>query len=167
MPLIRLFLDVALFNKGPQDVPASLFLFGVVLAANLTVGVGLALLDIDLLEGIGQSLAGMAMLGGFLWGSLYFGGKSSRYLQTATAAFGCDTLVSAVALPFLFWSRLTGEGRGVVELVILLLLLWQVAVIGHVLRHALSSSYAAGFALAFIYTVGSVRLMMELFPAAG
>ena len=167
MPLIRLFLDIALFSKGPQDAPGSRFLLGLALAADLAVGLGLALLDLGFADGIAQSAASMALLAGFLWITLYLNRRASRFTQTAIAAFGCDALISAAAFPFLVWSRFTVEGRGMAELLILLLLVWQVSVVGHILRHALSTSFMAGFGFAVIYTLGSIRLMMALFPGAG
>ncbi len=167
MPLIRLFLEIALFNKGPRDVPASTFLLGLAVAANLAVGIGLSALETDWVEGVGQSVVGIMMLAGFLGIALYLNRKMSRFLQTAAAVFGCDTLISAVALPLLAWSRLAGEGQGVAEVLILLLLLWQVSVVGHILRHALSVSFMAGFGLAFVYTMASVRIMMAVFPGTG
>jgi hypothetical protein len=166
MPLIRLFLDIALFNKGPRDVPASKALLAFVIAANLGVGLALSLLETAWLDSFIQSVVGILMLAGFLWIALYFSGKLSRLLQTATAAFGCDTLISAIAVPFLLWSRLAGDSGGVVEVLITLLVLWQVAVVGHILRHALSASFMAGFGLAFMYTVASFKLIMALFPGA-
>lgn len=166
MPLIRLFLDIALFSKGPQDVPASKALLTVIIAANLTVGLALSLLETTWLDSLVQSVVGILMLGSFLWLALYFSGKLSRLLQTATAAFGCDTLISAIAVPFLLWSRLAGDEAGVAEVLIMLLVLWQVSVVGHILRHALSASFMAGFGLAFVYTVASFGLMIALFPGA-
>ncbi|SMF96003.1 hypothetical protein SAMN02949497_3382 [Methylomagnum ishizawai] len=167
MPLIRLFLDVALFNKGPRDVPASIFLLGLVAATNLAVALALALLDVDWLEGIAQSLVGIGLLAGFLWIVLVLAHQTPRYLQTFTAALGCDTLISALALPLLVWSRWSGESRELVLTVVTLLLLWQIAIIGHVLRQALSSSYALGLGLALAYMAGSVELMDLLFSNPG
>jgi hypothetical protein len=167
MPLIQLFLDIALFNKGPQDVPVSTLLLGLAMSANLAVGIGLASLETDLPEALGQSLVGVSMLAGFLWAALLLVRKQSRLVQTATAAFGCDALIGALAVPLLAWSRLGGGSYVVVGVLILLLLFWQVCVIGHILRHALSAPFATGFGLAFTYAVASVKMMAVLFPEAG
>lgn len=165
MPLIRLFLDIALFKKGPQAAPGSVFLLGLALAANLGASLALALLEADWLESLLQSLTGGALLAGFLWGALSLTRKQSRWLQTATAAFGCDTLVSALAFPLLLGSQFTPDAAEALGLLLQILLLWQIAVIGHILRHALNVPFLAGFGLAFAYTVASIGIIMVLFPA--
>ena len=162
MPLIRLFFDIALFRLGPQDCPASTFLLWLALAANLAVGVLLALLDPDWLDALARSVIGALMLAAFLGAALYLSGKMSRFLQTATAAFGCDTLVSVLAIPFLVGAQWSPEAAGIL---LLLLMAWQIAVIGHILRHALSIALPTAVGLALAYTAVSYRIIMELFPA--
>jgi hypothetical protein len=164
MPLIRLFLDIALFSKGPQDTPASALLLALAIGANLAVGIGLAMFQADWVESLLQSLVGIALLAGFLSVALALARKVSRLLQTATTVFGCDTLISVAAVPLLVGSQLSPEAAGVTTLLLMFLLLWQITVIGHILRHALSVPFMAGFALAFVYTVVSYRIMMALFP---
>ena len=43
---------------------------------------------------------------------------------------------------------------------------WSIAVIAHILRHALSSSYAVGVLLALLYAIVSWNLGTLLFPPA-
>jgi len=164
MPLIRLFLDIGLLRKGPQDGPASILLLAFTVSANLAVGTGLAFLEADGAEALAQSLVGVLLLAGFLWVTLNFTGKAPRLLKTATAAFGCDTLISLVAIPILLWARLTPGAPGMAGMLLLVLMLWQMTVIGHILRHALSVSFLAGLGLALGYTVVSYRIMTTLFP---
>ncbi len=47
MPLIKLFLDICFFKKGPRDVPASSLLLGLAVLAYLIVGVVLLGLERD------------------------------------------------------------------------------------------------------------------------
>jgi hypothetical protein len=164
MPLIKLFLDIALFSKGPQDTPSSTLLLALTVGAKLIVGIGLSAFETDWVESLLQSLVDIALLAGFLFMALSLARKIPRLLQTATTAFGCDTLISAAAVPLLIGSRLSPEAEGVASILLMFLLLWQVTVIGHILRHALSIPFMAGFGLAFVYTVVSYRIMMALFP---
>jgi hypothetical protein len=164
MPLIRLFLDISLFRKGPQDCPASTLLLWLAMGVNLAVGIVLSLFDMDWVEALVQSLTGFLLLAGFLGAALYLTGKMLRFLQTATAAFGCDSLISATALPLLALAPWLPEAAGVVGILLMLLMLWQIAVIGHILHHALSIPFPAGLGLAFVYTALSYRIMMGLFP---
>jgi hypothetical protein len=164
MPLIRLFFDICLFNKGPQDCPASMLLLGLAVAANLAVGTGLSLVETGWIEALTQSVMGILMLAGFFGGALYFTRKLPRFLQTATAAFGCDTLISSLAVPLLIWGQLTPDVKGVAGVLLLLMMFWQITVIGHILRHALSIPFIAGLGLALAYTAASIGIMMALYP---
>lgn len=165
MPLIRLFLDIALFNKGPQDTPASQLLFTMTLVANLGVALALALLEPDWLQTLLQSTTGTALLIGFIWAALFLTHKPSRWLQATSAALGCDALISALAFPLILGSQITPEAREILGLLLQFLMIWQIAVIGHILRHALAVHFLAGFGLAFGYTVLSISIIMALFPA--
>lgn len=163
MALIRFFLDISLFNKGPQDGPDSLLLLFLAVLTNLAVGIGLSAMDADWPEAVAQAAVAIVLLGGFIWGALFLTSKVSRFVRTSTAAFGCDTLVSILAVPLLVWVQQEPEVAGVVSLLLSLLMLWQMAVIGHILRHALSIPFIAGLGLALAYMVASYRIVVELF----
>lgn len=167
MPLIRLFLDIALFNKGPQDGPESRLLLLLAVLGNFAVGLGLSLMEIDWVDAVAQSVVGIALLAGFLWGALSLSSKRPRFLQTATAAFGCDTLISALAVPLLVSMQLIPEAIGLASIFLAFLLFWQVAVVAHILRHALSIPFISGLGLALAYTVVSYGIIMALFPQGG
>lgn len=164
MALIRLFLDISLFKKGPQDVPASTALLLLTVLGNLAIGIGLAAMDGDLGEAAAQALVGSALLAGFLSAALYLASKTMRCVKTCTAAFGCDTLISVLAIPLLLWGQSTPEAMAPVAPLLMVLMLWQMAVIGHILRHALSIPFVAGLGLALAYTVISYGIIIGLFP---
>jgi hypothetical protein len=67
-----------------------------------------------------------------------------------------------------FWQRQIGVlGSGVVTFPTLLLLAWagwNVAVVGNILRHALSTAFALGIALAAVYTYITLQLIRIFFP---
>lgn len=164
MAVIRLFLDIALFNKGPQDSPDSILLLLLAVLGNLALGIGLTAIDGDWAAAVAQPVVGIALLAGFLWVALYLNAKISRFVKTSTAAFGCDTLISALALPLLLWAQSAPEALGLVSRLLLALMLWQMAVIGHILRHALAIPFIAGLGLAVAYTVVSYGIIIALFP---
>jgi len=164
MPLIRLFLDICLFRKGPQDVPASMMLLRFALAAYFLVGVALTVLEAPWLEGIAQVLLEAAMLLAFVWVSLLAAGKTSRWLQTLISMLGTDALISGVAIP-LEALLLVNPQASVVHLILLLLMLWHLGVVAHILRHALSQTLAVGLGLAIVYVAFSVQVLVMLFGA--
>ncbi|MBM3202441.1 hypothetical protein FJZ55_00840 [Candidatus Woesearchaeota archaeon] len=164
MPLIHLLFQICIFRKGPQDVPASLPLLVVTLLLYLVMGVLLLAQETGWLEGILRTLAEATLLGGFLWTTLRLMDKRPRLLQTAIAVYASDALVSSVALPLLLLMASTPEAKPV-YLLLLGLMIWHWAVMGHILRHAVSVRWVHGVGLAMAYMVLSYRIMSSLFPA--
>jgi hypothetical protein len=105
------------------------------------------------------------MLFGFVYMALYLGKKLPRLQQTATALYACDALVSAAAVPLLAWLLVTPEAKPV-YILLTLVTLWHLAVVGHILRHALAIPFFFGVGLAFGYVVISYQVMMVLFDRA-
>ena len=110
-----------------------------------------------------QFLVSIGLLVTFSWIMLIANGKTVRFQQTLTALLGADTLISVMALPFLVWISLN-QGSGLAYYVLFGSMLWSIAVVGHIIRHALSSSYLFGFGLAILYFFTSFQVMAYLFP---
>ena len=164
MPLIQLFLDICLFRKGPKDVPFSGMLLSVAIALNLAVSILLGLFDLDGVAAVMQSVLAVLLLTSFLWATLKISHKSSRFIQTAAAAIGCDGLISLAGLLTLSAVHFFPDFAGAVGIPLLLLMLWQMAVIGHIVSQALSIGFWGGMGLALAYTALSFRIMMGMFP---
>ncbi|MGH8499848.1 MAG: hypothetical protein ACRERV_13745, partial [Methylococcales bacterium] len=90
-------------------------------------------------------------------------GKTIRFQQTLIALLGADTLISLTALPFLIWISLN-QGFGLAYYILLGSMFWSVAVVGHIIRHALSSPYLFGLGLSILYFLASFKVMVYLFP---
>ena len=102
--LLRLFGEIALSRKGPQDLPASPLLLALTVAAYAVVAFGVNLLlspaeswRLQLLVEVAFTLAWYAVL-------LRAFGKPERFLQTATAMFGYQLVL---APPFIAVMSLT------------------------------------------------------------
>jgi hypothetical protein len=173
--LIGLFIDVALHRKGPQDVPAAGAVLGFALIAYLATG-GIVLWPsaADMTVLFAQLAVDLAMMVLMVGGLLAATGRSGRLGQTLTALFGTGALLSVAALPFVWMAaRAFAEGAPApgAELPALLstmalfsLLLASLLVTGHILRHALNWSYAAGVLGAVAYFAASVTVFRRLFP---
>ncbi|HRP35703.1 MAG TPA: hypothetical protein PLI48_07445 [Gammaproteobacteria bacterium] len=175
--LIRLFIEVALHRRGPQDVPTSGAVFGLALFAYLAIGAAVLWPSAAGTEALlGQLALDVALLllvfGGLLAGT----GRAGRLRQTLTALLGTGALLSAVALPFVWLAaRALGNGAPVpgMELpalvsttALFMLLLASLLVTGHILRHAMDWSYAAGVLTAVLYFALSVAMFRRYFPVA-
>jgi hypothetical protein len=173
--LIRLFLDIALHRKGPQDVPAA----GVVLVLALSayLAAGAAVLWPTAADGssiLGKLAVDLAVMVLVIVGLLAAVGRASRAMQTLTALFGTGALLSLASLPFVWIaSRSIVEGEPVPGAefpalasasLLFVLLLASLLVTGHILRHALNWSYAAGVLAAVGYFAASVAAFQRFFP---
>jgi hypothetical protein len=165
MPLLKLLLDICLYRKGPQDLPASGFLLRLTLAAYWVVGTLLQAPDgggwlpamLQTAAELVMSLAVVAVL-------LYTVGRPQRFLQTATAWLGTDALVSLLGIPPLQLIADIGAGP-IAGLLWLLLVGWHIAVMAHIMHHALSQSLPVGFVVAVLYTIASFQVLAFLFPS--
>lgn len=164
MALIHRFFDICLFRRGPQDIPFSTTLLMLAAGTNLIISTSLGLMDLGPGSAFLQSSAAVILMGAYLWGLLRLWGKSARFVQTLTAAYACDTLISCGALILLLAARLLPEWVALLGIPLLVVTMWQMAVFAHVLRHGLSIGLAGGAGLSLAYTAIVIRLMMQLFP---
>jgi hypothetical protein len=88
------FLDIALWRKGPQDLPASTLLATLVLIAYMAASfVRMRLYAFDLGITLLFICIDALMLGGWLWLVLAFFARRQRFVQTITATLGVGLLV--------------------------------------------------------------------------
>jgi hypothetical protein len=164
--LVNFFIDIALLRRAPQDLPGSATIFFVVVTLNVIVAtIGIA----DLIPGASAMAAAMTdavIIILLLRLVLMIQNRSARFLQTATAIFGSGILLGLIALPLQLGIDANTDGEeisAVISLAYLLLLVWSQLVVAHVLRHALSISFALGVGLALIYSLLSGVIIQSLF----
>ncbi len=166
--LFNYFFELCLLRVKPQDLPASGLLLGLVIMANITVGV-LAFSRLyggvsrALMASMTESLFFLTTLGLLL----YFRGLLSRFTQSATALLGSSTLLAIVLIPLYS----VGGGAAdhtvmalVADLGALLLLIWSLMVMGHILRHTLNIPFGHGILLGMVYFLLSSIFVGSLFP---
>jgi len=159
--LIKLFIDIVLFRRGPQDVPASPLMLGLCMLVYLSIGEVMLLMEESLLRATLQVGLDAVMLAGFVAVTLKFAGYGERVLQTLSALLGVDALISMIAFPVMI-SLSSGPERGGGYLLVMLMV-WHLAVMAHIFRHALSRSWWVGYAVAMVYTLLSFQILQLLF----
>jgi hypothetical protein len=170
--LFKAFYDICLFQKRPQDVPASRELFSVMFLVYTAISAILSYPEqtvfIAVLTGLIQSL--MLML--ITWLFLYLRSVPERWLQTCTALAGTGVIFSVVASPLLYSGAYVREFPAFEAFIVMLLVIlyvWSIAVMTHILKHALSSSYVLGILGSLTY-VALIRFALQLVlidPVAG
>jgi hypothetical protein len=167
--LFDLFLDICLFRKGPQDVPSSLALLKLCLLGYGLSGLLVLLPTTPAPVAILQILLDLALLAGLLHLALWLRRHPRRFEQTLSALTGIGTLMGLLALPPTIW--IVGQGSGgnieLPSLLLLVLMVWSIAIMAHILRHALEIPIWAGTLYALGYILLSWTLTGWIGPQSG
>jgi len=166
--LIFRFFDICLLRAGPQDLPASLFLLRLVVVLNIIVGIFLNLQTEELSQALMISLFNVAWLTAFLYFSLQLRGKLARFRQVLIAMMGTNVILGVLIMPFaynLVAAELNNESAPVAFQFFLLLLVWDITVFAHIIRHSLDIRFAYGFMISIGYLILSWTLVEMVFSA--
>lgn len=152
---------VMMLKRGPQDLPAGTF---PLLAATIlyVAATGLSI-------SIGESpdnAAGILLLAVALplvltRIVLSLRKRPARWIQTLTALFGTSGLLSLLSLP-LAASAQSDNPDPFLTIASLVLFFWSFAIDGHIWRHALDTSFAAGLAVAVVLFAVSMYVITTL-----
>lgn len=165
--LASVFVDIAFHRQGPDALPASRFLFGIVLVAYVTVSLLALQINWDLSQAIGPLVADVTFCVTFFWLLLRIAEHSGRFWQTVTALLGAETFLSIVAIPLLVLRSAAAGSETFEPMTVLLLmfvLLWSVDVGGFILSRTLEQAYIVGVLIMVGYVIGSFMLGEFFFP---
>lgn len=159
---IKLFLDIAIFKKGPQDIPASPWMLRITLP--VYAGINLLILFINDNAGtaILQILVDFLLMVSFCWPLLYFSGKTNRFSRTLCALIGTDAVIGFFSIPAVI--SLGPQSEEWVFLSLLAMMFWHWLVSAHIFRHALDKPLFFGLGLSLLYILISSQVMALLFP---
>ena len=164
--LIILFLDLCRLRAGPQDLPFSRFLMLLCTACYALTSLGVALLDQNLHLAIVSTVVDTGLLVGLAWLALWVRDRAARRTQTITALTGTGTIFGLLGWPLIGWLQELGENSpAFLSLLLLVLIIWNIAVIGNILRHALDLPQWLGTGIALLYVYTSLRVMSILYIA--
>ncbi len=170
--LIRAFFELCRLRLRPQDLPASAELLIVATAAYGLSSAGLTLISqsvpVSLMAGAVDSL----MLLALTYGVLLLRRVPGRWLQTSIAMAGTGALLTVLAAPLYIWLAHAGASQGggsspALSLLILLIIVWNVVVMGHILRHALSFPLPGGILVSMGYVWVINATIAALLPGQG
>lgn len=160
LTVVKRFFDVAVLRGNPQDLPASNALLAATMLVDMVTAYALAsrsLLGVRPVAVVGHTFL-MALLVYIL---LRWRGYPARFQQTATALFGSGIIATVVAFAAIHLAGVPFDLTNHKLMMILWLIsLWVLAIIAHVLRHALEVSL--GMAILITLGVGFVRSLLML-----
>ena len=157
--ILKIFFDICLLRAKPQDLPASVVLLALSLSAHVVVNLAALMGKADLSIALQAALVDTLVLVALVHSALLLRQMPARSRQTLTALTGSGALLSLLAWPVFQLVRDTNQ----LTFVVLLFVFWQIAVFGHILRHALSVSYFAGIAISILYIMITSFIVISLF----
>jgi len=165
-----MYLDIALWRRGPQDLPAVGILLPLTVLAYVLISVGLGEALPALRVGWApQVLADAGFVALWYWTLLALARRRERYLQTAAALFGLQCVLAAPSIlsawllqRFAHDSAWLGVSYGVA----LVVLVWTVAAVAHVLRAALERPLGLCVILAFGQMLVEELVFLVIFSQA-
>ena len=166
--LVKVFWDIALWRRGPRDLPPSRGLLAV--AAFLYTAT--SAIQSLLIDGPSLALARGLVDLGFTAAAfalcLAIGRRGHRLPQTLTAVFGTGTLLAVPMIAiFLLAGALGPDGpvAAAIKLLLLPMLVWGIAVIAHIVRQALEAPLLTGVAVSTTYYLVGYLFIERLLPA--
>lgn len=165
LKLLQTFVDIALWRKGPQDLPASTFLAWLAFAMYVVCSLVQVELALSRQSEVMLVIAiDVAMLLGWTWLVLGFFRRRERFAQTAAALLGAGALLGAfdIFMHMLQWSMGLGKPAALARAYILFFAL--ALVMGRIFMHALERGLFTGvaFAFAIIYSSNAVTQLALL-----
>ena len=168
-PLTKIWLDLCFLKAGPQELPASYFLLSLTVTCYLVVNTIISLPSLGAANSIGIAVLDVLLLAAFLHLLLKVRGLGARFTQTLSALTGTGTMMAFLALPLVPGLQRSAAEKSGGELNALLwlgLMIWSLMILGHILRHTLSTTLAVGMMLGVAYTMLSIFFIQILFPEA-
>ncbi len=160
--LLKLFFDICLFQKGPQDIPVSSALLLMLIPVYALISFLILILSTDFFNAILQVMVEIVLVLTACKLILYLARKTARYQQTACALIASDAVISFIALPAM--ATLIGQGTALAFFTVVALMLWHWIITGHIYSKALEKSFSFGLGVAFLYILFSYQLMALIFP---
>ncbi len=167
--MFSLFWQILKFDRGPEDVPYSTKLLTIALLANFVVSVlGQWIGKPDradmamVLPVISIGVEAIALL--FL---LYFKALSNRFVQAASAIFGCDTLLTIVTIPLLVVGLSLPKDSpllGLLGLLEVILLGWGLGLRAFIYHRALNMGLILANVLALTIFLLTTLITVKAFP---
>ena len=163
----KAFLEICLLRKGPQDLPKSTELLVLSLFMYTLIDVLLTVQSRPLVDALMVSFVDV----GFLLLVTFLILKQHKHLerwhQTMTALFGTGVVLGIFIFPLVF-GGVQNQYEGWLQrnfgLLFLIMGIWNVAVLAHIVRHAISTSAGIGVMIAILYVWMSSLLVTMLFP---
>jgi hypothetical protein len=161
----RLFAQIALLRRGPQDVPGATFVLAMTVAAYVTVsGVLYQALQPLPIPWVRPLVVEVVFMLAWYAVLLRIVRRPERFTQTTSAVFGVETLIAPLLIAVGWAVRRGGQESAwllPLTFIWIVLIVWLVAVNSHILRNALELPLLACIGIVILrLAVGESMLYM-------
>ena len=167
---LKAFLDIVLWRRGPQDLPASRLLFWLTAGAYVAVSIAqLAMLDEPPAAWLVYVFVDPVLLTGGVYLLLRLFGKADRFLQTATAVLGTGVVLGVALFLPVEWIITTAgisPGSTVAGMIALAMVVAFALVTGRILKLATDSNMFTVITLALTYFL-VINLLLSMATGGG
>jgi hypothetical protein len=148
LPFLQTLFDIALLRKGPQHIPRSIAL----LLLSIALWLFAVLTQITLIAQIDEAHFGLevfsALVGITCYSMIIVGfAQAPRLTQTITALLGCGALLALVFVAAYKLLEFVGSPI-LVLLVVWTIVLWSIAIKGHIIATTINRHWYIGLAIA-------------------
>ena len=166
LALIQTLFDIVRLRKGPDAIPYSGFVFGLVIALWLFSSVVMTMTteelnDQSFLITLIVGLVGLACYAAVV----ILAGRGARILQTVAAVLGCGALLN-----LMFVAGNLGltpmVGSNLTNIIVTLILFWSIPVEGHIVARAIDRHWCVGIVIAMAVFVFQLIIFGLLNPPA-
>jgi drug/metabolite transporter (DMT)-like permease len=163
--LFRAFFQICLLRFSPGQLPRSYELLTVSLIAYTLVNFLLALFTAPLFDAVLASLLESALVALITVGILSLNRHYGRWVETLMALAGTGFILGMFALPLIYGGTML-QDNGLLQafmlLVYIFLVVWNILIMAHILRHAIDTTFGFGivFALAYIFITSAVIVFL-------
>lgn len=151
-------LGLCIFRAGPQDIPPSHHLLGLLMAMSM----GISYLGTQKIRPgefvLLEVLLVTAFTLAFVYGALAAYGLASRFVQTGSAVFGSNFLLAMPAYALTIPIAEHGEDATMALLALMVVLIWHLGILSHIFRHAFDISLGVGVLIAIVYYILSSQI---------
>ena len=154
--LVKFFLAMCLLRKNPQDLPNSLFLLQLLALSNFLINFVINITVMPIGAALLLAFFALALVYGLTTWLLGVLNLNARLRQTLIAIFGTELIIAGPAVLLRYWFEAleaSGQQSKPAVLLWLIVVIWNLIITAHIMRHSLSKSFGTGLVVSIAYTV--------------
>ncbi|OAI09981.1 hypothetical protein A1359_17365 [Methylomonas lenta] len=153
MNLIKQYLALCWFKVSPLDLPRSTLFFRLNLVFNFFIYFFIHFNMTDEIESITEVIIETLLTLGFIAFTLALHRTMYTYIQVCSAVFFCENVIAVLLIPIMFWATIAEDWLSYG--VLLLILLWNWAMIAGIFKKIMNINILAGMVMSLFYILFS------------